>query len=128
MEYQFEKSVAPFLRWTGSKRWFTKNHIEDFLPKTFGNYHEPFLGAGAVFFYLRNKISAGTEYFLSDSNDDLTNSYIQLRDNPIDIIDRLKKFKNTKEEYYQVRSLNMDCVLERAARFIYLNRTSFNGS
>lgn len=40
------KTVIPFLRWTGSKRWFTKSYIEDFLPAEFDNYHEPFLGAG----------------------------------------------------------------------------------
>ena len=121
------KTVIPFLRWTGSKRWFTKSHIEDFLPAEFGDYHEPFLGAGAVFFHLMNKVPSGKQFFLSDSNEDLTNAYLQLRDNPNKVIHSLKSFKNTKEDYYNIRSLSLDCAQERAARFIYLNRTSFNG-
>lgn len=127
MEYQLEKCVVPFLRWTGSKRWFTKSHIEDFLPKEFGDYHEPFLGGGAVFFHLMNKVLNTKQYFLSDSNEDLANAYLQLRDNPNEVVSRLKEFENTKEDYYHIRSLKLDGAEERAARFIYLNRTSFNG-
>jgi DNA adenine methylase len=128
MECQIEnKNVVPFLRWTGSKRWFTKSHIEDFLPKNFGDYHEPFLGAGSVFFHLTNKVMPEKKFFLSDSNEELTNAYLQIRDNPEVLIIKLREFNNTKEDYYIIRGESYDSPLERAARFIFLNRTSFNG-
>ncbi|MHA7944932.1 DNA adenine methylase [Formosa sp. 3Alg 14/1] len=121
-------NIGPFLRWTGSKRWFVKKHIDDFLPTSFNNYHEPFLGAGSVFFHLINlDINREKEYYLSDTNKDLINTYIQLRDNPNDVIKYLKKLKNTSENYYKIRNENPRINEKRAARFIYLNKTSFNG-
>lgn len=120
--------IQPFLRWTGSKRWFIKDHIIDFLPNNFANYHEPFLGGGAVFFFIRQHHSnEERKYFLSDTNEDLINTYLQLRDNTENVIKCLKKFKNTSEEYYKIRSYQPRSSIEKAARFIYLNRTSFNG-
>jgi DNA adenine methylase len=120
--------ITPFLRWTGSKRWFVKKYINDFLPKSFNNYHEPFLGAGSVFFYLINlNEKIDRKYYLSDTNEDLINTYIQLRDNPHDVIKYLKKLKNTSEDYYRIRNENPRIKEKRAARFIYLNKTSFNG-
>ncbi|MCX2575705.1 DNA adenine methylase [Pedobacter sandarakinus] len=121
------KHTIPFLRWTGSKRWFTKTYLTDFMPEEFGDYHEPFLGAGAVYFHLANQFSEERQFFLSDSNEDLINVYVQIRDNPVEVISELKRFKNTEEDYYHIRSLSFESLVERAARFIYLNRTSFNG-
>jgi len=121
------KNIVPFLRWTGSKRWFTKNHISEFMPKKFADYHEPFLGAGAVFFHLINNLAEERRYFLSDFNDDLINAYIQLKNNPADVITHLKGFTNSEQEYYRIRRLNFEVPEEKAAQFIYLNRTSFNG-
>lgn len=121
-------NVTPFLRWTGSKRWFVKKHINDFLPKSFNNYHEPFLGAGSVFFHLVNlNENINRKYYLSDTNEDLINTYIQLRDNPLEVIKYLKKLKNTSDDYYKIRSENPRIKEKRASRFIYLNKTSFNG-
>lgn len=121
-------NVVPFLRWTGSKRWFVKKYLNDFLPKSFNNYHEPFLGAGSVFFYLINlSESIERNFYLSDTNEDLINTYIQIRDNPQDVIKYLKKLKNTSEDYYKIRNEKPRIKEKRAARFIYLNKTSFNG-
>lgn len=121
-------SFTPFLRWTGSKRWFVNKYLNDFLPSNFNNYHEPFLGAGSVFFYLINSsVQHDRKFYLSDSNEDLINTYLQLRDNPESVIRYLKKFKNTSEDYYKIRSINPRIKEKRAARFIYLNKTSFNG-
>lgn len=120
--------ISNFLRWTGSKRWFVKNHIQKFLPQKFNNYHEPFLGGGAVFFFVKQFLTTDQkEFYLSDTNKELINVYEQLRDNPEDVINCLKKFKNSKEDYYKIRNYNPRIKSKKAARFIYLNRTSFNG-
>lgn len=120
-------NLTPFLRWTGSKRWFTKDFISDFLPPEFNNYHEPFLGGGSVFFYIKSNSLINRKYYLSDSNEDLMNAFSQLKDNHHRIIEHLKSFVNSEEEYYKIRNVIPDNVEQRAARFIYLNRTSFNG-
>ena len=120
--------IHPFLRWTGSKRWLVKKDIEKFLPKIINNYYEPFLGGGAVFFYLKSKKEYNIGNFsISDSNEELINTYKQLRDNSELVIDSLKKFNNSSDEYYIVRDTIPDLLHDKAARFIYLNRTSFNG-
>ncbi|RNL53007.1 DNA adenine methylase [Pedobacter jejuensis] len=92
------RNVAPFLRWTGSKRWFTKKHLMDFMPEKFGDYHEPFLGGAAVFFHLSNQESELREYFLSDFNEELINAYIQIRDDVHGVINQLKAFENTEKD------------------------------
>ena len=97
------------------------------MPKQFNNYHEPFLGGGSVFFYLRGEECVQKRYFLSDYNEDLINCYTQLRDNPLKLINHLYLFKNSETEYYNIRKLNFRTNEKRAAQFIYLNRTSFNG-
>lgn len=118
----------PFLRWTGSKRWLLKEGIDNFLPQNINNYHEPFLGGGAMFFHLKNNPIYNIEkYYVSDFNNDLINTYIQLRDNPILVIEQLSKYNNTSEDYYNLRNSVPQDHIEKAALFIFLNRTSFNG-
>ena len=120
--------TPPFLRWTGSKRWLTKNYIHSFLPRKFNNYHEPFLGGGSVFFFVKQfLLNCERDFFLSDTNQELINAYEQIRDNPEDVIKFLKQFKNTKEDYYNIRKYKPRIKSKKAAKFIYLNRTSFNG-
>ena len=112
----------PFLRWAGGKTWF-KKHIADFLPVNgYNQYHEPFLGGAAIFFHLQHSPA-----FLSDLNLDLIETYIEIRDNVEEVISHLKQFKNTKEFYYKVRSSKYRSKSKQAAKFIYLNQTSFNG-
>lgn len=122
----FEKEIKiakPFLRWAGGKRWLLKS-INEYLPTNeINNYHEPFLGGGAVYFYLHHK----NENFISDLNTELTDTYLALRENVEDVITELKKFKNSKEDYYKIRKGNYRSLEKRSARFIYLNQTSFNG-
>ena len=117
-------AIEPFIRWAGGKTW-----LLTYLPKIIGDttiehYHEPFLGGGSVFFALEhNKRS-----YISDANPELINTYIQVRDNPKKVIELLFTFKNTKEEYYRIRdNYESHSLEEDAARFIYLNQTSFNG-
>jgi len=116
------KAVQPFLRWAGGKRWLAKE-LEKYLPVgQFNQYHEPFLGGGSIFFHLHPKKS-----FLSDTNQDLINTYKMVRDESEQVADLLKTFKNTSDDYYEIRSIVFDTSVERAAQFIYLNSTSFNG-
>ena len=117
-------SVEPFIRWAGGKTW-----LLPYLPQIIGDtpiehYHEPFLGGGAVFFSLEhNKRS-----YLSDANPELINTYIQVRDNPEEVIEHFSTFKNTKEIYYKVRDgFKARSLAQEAARFIFLNQTSYNG-
>lgn len=123
LEIESEHLIAsPFLRWAGGKNWFVK-YLNSELPPTFKRYHEPFLGGASIFFNTKCTEIA----FLSDVNIDLINTYNQVRDNVEDVIDQLKEFKNTKEEYYKIREKKFRKDSSKAAQFIYLNLTSFNG-
>tara|TARA_B110001452_G_scaffold265928_1_gene271582 strand:+ start:67 stop:906 length:840 start_codon:yes stop_codon:yes gene_type:complete len=125
-ELAVKVKVKPFLRWAGGKRWLTKS-IENFLPTNFNDYHEPFLGGASIFLYLKSNNLIKNNSYLSDFNEELINAYEQIRTEPIKIISGLKKLKNTKEDYYAIRSSRPKSSLSKALRFIYLNKTSFNG-
>ena len=115
-------NCKPFLRWAGGKRWLIK-HLDQFLPQNdFNTYHEPFLGGGAIFFYLKPDNS-----YLSDLNPLLIEAYQELKENVEEVIDELSNFRNTKECYYDTRKRKFRKSAKRAAQFIYLNQTSFNG-
>jgi len=115
--------TRPFLRWAGGKTWLVKHLDQILLDKNFNNYHEPFLGGGAIFFALNHPKQA----FLSDLNADLINTYLAIKHNPNAVISVLREYKNTKECYYELRGKKFDDVIHQAARFIYLNQTSYNG-
>lgn len=114
--------TKPFLRWVGGKTWLAR-HIEDYLPSDgFNRYHEPFLGSAAIFFRLHPHKS-----FLSDLNSELIETYLQIQSNVEEVIKNLRRYQNTEEFYYKTRSKLCQTPVTRAARFIYLNQTSFNG-
>jgi DNA adenine methylase len=117
------QKVKPFLKWAGGKRWLLYRHSSLF-PKTFNTYIEPFLGSGAVYFHLNPKRA-----ILSDINLELIETYNAIRNDWISVVKELKKhhLKHSKTYYYHVRSLDPYKQSERAARFIYLNRTCWNG-
>lgn len=118
-----KENAKPFLRWAGGKSWLIK-HLDTIIGnQQFNNYHEPFLGGGAVFLYLQPEKTA----YLSDLNADLITTYKAIKVAPSKVIACLKKFKNTSEDYYRIRNLHPTTQAEIAARFIYLNQTSFNG-
>jgi len=114
--------ALPFLRWAGGKRWLKKS-LHNYLPKEgFKTYHEPFVGGGSILFHIQPEMA-----YISDLNEDLINTY-QVVKNDIDLlISHLKQFKNTKENYYKIRATRFNDEIQEAARFIYLNSTSFNG-
>ena len=129
------KKAQPFIKWVGGKRGLL-SQIIPLLPKTFNNYFEPFVGGGALFFelYAQGKLE-GKKVYLFDINAELINTYEVVRDNPTELIKKLNLFKelHSKERYYEVRAWDREEnflelePLERAARFIYLNKTCFNG-
>jgi len=135
-EKEFKQTNAkPFVKWAGGKRQLIPELLK-YVPKTFNNYFEPFVGGGALFFELYNLgILRNKKVYLFDINEELINTYEVIRDFPNKLIEKLKEFKSkhNKEFYYQVRELdrsenykNIDNIT-KAARFIYLNRTCFNG-
>jgi DNA adenine methylase len=122
--------IPTFLKWVGGKRKLL-DKIDENLPEKFNNYYEPFLGGGSVFFYMKQKFS-NKNFIISDINEDLINTYKDIRDNPKEIINHLGKLKklNSKEFYYKVReSFNKKkfAGVKRSAIFIYMNKVCFNG-
>ena len=119
--------VSPFLRWAGGKRFLVQRFAR-FIPLDFHErvYREPFLGSGSMFFALRPNRAK-----LSDSNEHLINCYKSVREKPELIARYLSQHKkrNCEEYYYEARkSYNrLRFSAAQAARFIYLNRTCFNG-
>ncbi len=125
-----ESLVIPlFLKWAGGKLQLIEQ-FKDLFPHDFRNYYEPFIGSGAVFFYLQSKLKP-SKAILSDSNEELINCFIVVRDKPSELIEILlnHRKRHSKEYYYKVRDLESDGLdsVSRAARLIYLNKTCFNG-
>lgn len=118
----------PIIKWVGGKRQLI-NDLKELMPKKYNRYFEPFIGGGALFFELKPK-----DAFINDYNSELTNLYSIVRDNPQGLIDHVCKHKNESDYYYSIRALDRDIKtyskltdIERASRFIYLNKTGFNG-
>lgn len=119
-----EDRVKPFLRWAGGKTWFIENLRTLVEAKEFSNYYEPFLGGGSIFFSLS---VTGAKATLSDANKELIDTYIAIRDDVEQVIQYFASYKNTSDFYYELRAKEPTDPFERAARFIYLNHTSYNG-
>jgi len=119
----------PFLRWAGGKAAIAR----EILPQLSGNkgtYFEPFLGAGAIFF--SNSEFADAQ--LGDLNRGLIEAFEVVRDDLEGLADCFGRIRQSKEDYYEVRSRDRDpnfkekySKVERAARFVYLNSLCFNG-
>ena len=118
-------TAKPFLKWAGGKSQLLPQYAPLF-PKKFNTYFEPFLGGGAVFFYL-----APQKAILSDINKELISTYNVVKNGVEELILELKKHKQKNKEkyYYRIRDLDPDALspVERAARLIYLNKTCYNG-
>ncbi|MGQ2226280.1 DNA adenine methylase [Fructobacillus fructosus] len=121
--------VRPFVKWAGGKRQLLPE-IKEHMPKHFNSYFEPFVGGGAVF--LSQQLP---NIVINDFNEELTNTYKIVRDSVDELIEFLSihEKNNSSEYYYEVRSwdrngqINKKTPVEKAARFIYLNKTGFNG-
>jgi DNA adenine methylase len=118
---------SPILRWIGGKRQLV-SHLISFLPGDISNrrYREPFLGAGWLFFALRPKRAV-----LSDANEHLIKCYEFVRDSWEQISKLLRQHGSRDSEayYYRVRAKYNSSRYSagQAARFIYLNKSCFNG-
>lgn len=123
MDVNSSYEILPFLKWAGGKRWLVTKYSSIF-PNTYNRYIEPFLGSGAVFFKLQPN-----ESILSDINEELINTYIALKKNWKRVFNKLKEHHrhHCKEYYYSVRNSKPRSLFTKASRFIYLNRTCWNG-
>ncbi|MGO9540980.1 MAG: DNA adenine methylase [Terriglobales bacterium] len=111
----------PLLKWAGGKRRLLPKILR-FVPVTEGRYFEPFLGGGAVFFSRQPKSA-----LLSDSNPELINAYVQVRDDLGAVVRHLRGLPNSEADYYRIRASSPRSPAGRAARLIYLCTLSFNG-
>lgn len=122
---QFHSPLKPFLRWAGGKSRITKLLV-DYVPDKFNRYWEPFLGSGALYFYLRP-----SKAYLSDSNSALVECYKHVKEYPEKISKKLQDYRKQSSEgyYYEVRDMYNKSrpSVEQSARFIYLNKSNFNG-
>ncbi len=118
----------PFVKWAGGKRQLLRQ-LDTFFPNHFGKYIEPFVGGGAVFFYLLPESA-----ILIDNNEELINCYKMIQIHVEELIQSLKQHRNEKEYYYKIRNMDRDpekfsklSDIERASRTIFLNRCCYNG-
>ncbi|MCX6770661.1 MAG: DNA adenine methylase [Candidatus Micrarchaeota archaeon] len=120
------EEARPFVKWAGGKRQLL-DELTQGLPY-FENYHEPFIGGGALFFRLEamNRIKRA---YLSDSNAELINAYSVIKNEVFELMSELASplYVNDEAAYYKIRASRPKTNVERAARFIYMNKTAFNG-
>jgi DNA adenine methylase len=116
--------ILPFLKWAGGKRWLSCQP-EFRIPEFKGRYIEPFLGGGSIFFLLKPKRA-----ILSDLNRELISAYRALQSEHRKVIRHLSQHavSHSSSHYYNVRdNFRPRSEAGKAARFLYLNRTCWNG-
>ncbi len=119
--------LRPFLKWAGGKRQLVPELLK-YVPDTYGQYYEPFIGGGALLLTLQPGIA-----MISDRNPELINCYQVVKDSVDDLIHNLQKHRNEKDYFYEVRSWDRQTEFatktpaQRAARIIFLNKTCYNG-
>ena len=140
------EKIRPFVKWAGGKGSLIPQ-LNNFYPYELKNgiierYIEPFVGGGAVLIDILQKYDV-QEAYAFDINIDLINSYNVIKNNVEDLITNLKQmeteylqleqeerknyFYNKREEYNNYTLEENEHNIQRAAQFIYLNRTCFNG-
>lgn len=117
----------PFLRWLGGKRRILPE-IKKRMPKSYKGYFEPFIGGGALFF-----AENPTHGYIGDFNPEVANTYNVIKHQPQALLNELATHENTEKYFYTLRNIDRGdefkslTDVQRAARFVYLNRTCFNG-
>lgn len=136
--------AKPFIKWVGGKSQLIEQ-LDAQLPADFGNwdnvtYIEPFVGGGAMLFYMLQRYPNIQHAVINDINSDLVTCYRTVRDNPKQLIESLRDIENTylslkteerrKEFFLAARARynekNLDPI-ENTTKFFFLNRTCFNG-
>ena len=115
------ESVRPVLRWAGGKRRLV-HRLEKLMPSSWNNYVEPMAGSAALFFHV-----APRKAILGDLNPELINFYTVLRDDTDALVDKLNGLRASRRLYRKMRKSTPRSRLERAIRFVYLNRLCWNG-
>lgn len=137
-------SAKPFIKWAGGKSQLIRQ-LEDLFPENLDlvenlTYVEPFVGGGAMLFHVLQKYGNISKAVINDINGNLVNTYKTVRDNPSGLVSQLEKMQ---EEYMGLQTLKekescyinrrneynlSECdSLRKAALFIFLNKTCFNG-
>lgn len=116
--------AKPIIKWAGGKSGLLAQ-LGKLFPPDCKRYFEPFLGGGAVFLALRE----GLEANINDSNEEIVNLYLTIRDQPRELMASLDELnaKYSEEFYYETRKHSPEGTIERAARTIFLNKCGFNG-
>ena len=118
----------PFVKWAGGKRQLI-SQMDQYFPKDYNKYIEPFVGGGAIFYYLLPEKAV-----LIDNNKELINAYKIIKNNVHGLIESLKNHENKKEYYDEIRKIDRNpeifnnwSSIEKASRTIYLNKCCYNG-
>ena len=133
-----EIEPAPFTRWSGGKQRLVKK-LQSMLPAEFGNYYEPFVGAGSLFY----KVYAGRWSYICDANEHLIATYRAIKEAPDALIILLDSYADGREKrveegteavfYKRLQKVDRTGEIEfwsdvrKAARFMYLMKCGFNG-
>jgi len=120
------------LRYPGGKTRAIKV-ISNYFPTSFREYREPFVGGGAVFLYIKQKINGIERFWINDINEDLQLLWLMAKERNQELVDSvfqfMSQFTSGRDLFYYLRDLDRTFSdLERAARFFILNRTSFSGT
>lgn len=124
---KLKEETYPIVKWVGGKRQLMFELLKN-MPENYNRYFEPFIGGGALFFELQPDNA-----YISDMNEELFNLYQVVRDNVDKLITDLKKHDISKEYFMEIRNIDRTeeyknwSNVKKASRFIYLNRTCFNG-
>lgn len=120
-------SCRPFLKWAGGKTQLLDQLLAR-APQEINRYFEPFFGGGALYFALQPEKAT-----LADVNPELINVYYRVQNQVEDLITTLSVCTHDEKEFYRLRALDREAnffdidPVTRAARFIYLNKTCYNG-
>ena len=119
--------AKPFVKWVGGKSQMIKS-LSPFLKRPYNKFIEPFVGGGAVFFY-----KTPQNGIICDYNKELISAYKVIKCKKHlkllikELNDNFLPFSNKEKEYYNIRSQNFNDKIKNTARFIYLNKSCFNG-